>query len=210
MANLQRLEFITRHFKDLQTIRCAPLPIAMLLAPAVPDPGGWHMSRSTAWVVLMTILLTVIGFYWWATVAIRPYGSVRLSGKEGLRMRMHPIILGLFMVMFLAQTWFYFFRPRTHYWDVYTLFTVLIIMLQPIFDSTNPASRRIAWAIGLVVLFSVGPLLYGVNRDLAFSPLAGGVWLSLSMFDFLLLRRTFAEISASPSSGATEAVANFG
>lgn len=208
MPNLQRLEFITRHFKDLQTIRFAPLPVAMLLAPALPDTS--HMSRGTSWAVLITILSTIGGFYWWSTVAIRRYGSVGLSREEGMRMRWHPIIFALFMVMFLAQTWFYFFGPRTHYWDVYTLFTVLIIMLQPILDSTNPAGRRIAWAIGLVVVFSAGPLLYGLNRDVAFSPLAGGVWLSLSIFDYLLLRRTFAEISASPSSGATEAVAHFG
>jgi hypothetical protein len=175
----------------------------MLLAPALPDK--LHMSRGTAWAVLVAILLTAGGFYWWSTAAIRRYGSVRLSREERLRMRMHPIIFALFMVMFLGATWFYFFGPRKHYWDVYTLFTVLIIMLQPILDSTNPASRRIAWAIGLVALFSAGPLLYGVNRDMAFSPLTGGVWLSLSIFDFLLLRRTFAEISASPSSGATEA-----
>jgi hypothetical protein len=208
MPNPQRLEFITRHFKDLQTIRFAPLPIAMLLAPALPDTS--HMSRGTAWAVLMAILLTVCGFYLWSTVAIRRYGSVRLSHEEGLRMRLHPIIFALFMVMFLAQTWSYLFGPRTHYWDVYILLTVLIIMLQPILDSSNPASRRIAWAIGLVVLSSAGPLLYGVNREVAFSPLAGGVWLSLSIFDFLLLRRTFAEISASPSSGATEAVVHYG
>lgn len=208
MHHLQRLEFITRHFKDLQSIRFAPLPIAMLLAPALPDTS--HMSRGTAWAVLMAILLTFSGFYWWSTIAIRRYGSVRLSREEGLRMRFHPIIFALFIVMFLAQTWFYFFGPRKHYWDVYTLGTVLIIMLIPIFDSTNPAVRRIVWAIGLVVLFGAGPLLYGVERDMAFSPLAGGVWLSLSIFDFLLLRRTFAEISEFPSSGATDVVAHYG
>lgn len=205
---MQRLEFITRHFKDLQSIRFAPLPIAMLLAPALPDTP--HLSRSTAWAVLMAILLTAGGFYWWSTIAIRRYGSVRLSREKGLRMRLHPIISALFMLMFLAQTWFYFFGPRKHYWDVYTLGTVLIIMLIPILDSTNPASRRIAWAIGAVVLFGAGPLLYGIDRDMAFSPLAGGVWLSLSIFDLLLLRRTFAEISASPSSGATDVVAHYG
>jgi hypothetical protein len=208
MPNPQRLEFITRHFKDLQTIRFAPLPIWMLLAPALPDTS--HMSRGAAWIVLMAILLPVGGFYWWSTVAIRSYGSVRLSREERLRMRLHPIIFAVFAVMFLTQTWFYFFGPRTHYWDVYTLFIVLMIMLQPILDSTNPASRRIAWAIGLVFLFSAGSLLYGVNRDMAFSPVAGGVWLSLSIFDFLLLRRTFAEISASPSSGTTEAAEHYG
>jgi hypothetical protein len=208
MSHLQRLEFITRHFIDLQTIRFAPLPLAMLLAPALPDT--LHMSRGAAWAVLMAILFTFGGFYWWTTVAIRRYGSVRLSREERLRMRLHPTIFALLMVMSLAQTWFYFFGSRKHYWDVYSLFTVFIIMLQPILDSTNPGSRRIVWAIGLVVLFSAGPLLYGVNRDMAFSPLTGGVWLSLSIFDFLLLRQTFAELSASPSSGATKPAAHFG
>lgn len=204
----QRLEFITRHFKDLQTIRFAPLPIAMLLAPVLPETS--RMSKGTAWAVLLAIFLTVGGFYWWTTAAIRRYGSIRLSRDERLRMRLHPIILVLFLFMSAGQTWFYFFGPRAHYWAVYTLFTVLIIMLQPILDSTNPASRRIAWGIGVAVLFTAGPLLYGFNRDMAFSPLAGGVWLSLSIFDFLLLRRTFAEISAEPSQGATKATSQYG
>jgi hypothetical protein len=68
-------------------------------------------------------------------------------------------------------------------------------MLTTILDSTNLASRRIAWAIGLVVLFAVGPFLLDVEGGAALLSLAGAVWLSLSVFDFLLLRRTFAEIS---------------
>jgi hypothetical protein len=102
MPYRQRLEFITRHFKDLQTIRFAPLPIAMLLASIVP--GIPHMSKVTAWAVLMAIFLTVGGFYWWSTAAIRRYGSVRLSRDERLRMRLHPIIWALFVLMAAAQT----------------------------------------------------------------------------------------------------------
>jgi hypothetical protein len=79
-----------------------------------------------------------------------------------------------------------------------------------ILDSTNLASRRIAWAIGLVVLFTAGPFLLGVEGGAAIILLAGAVWLSLSIFDFLLLRRSFAEISASPPTAAMEAVLHRG
>ena len=65
-------------------------------------------------------------------------------------------------------------------------------------------------SILLVVLFGAGPFLVDVDGGKAVITLVGAVWLSLSIFDFLLLRRTFAEISASPSSGATEAAAHYG
>jgi hypothetical protein len=114
------------------------------------------------------------------------------------------------MIMVAVQSWFYFFDRRNYHWEVYGVGILLTTMLQPILDSTNPASRRVVWAIGLVVLFGAGPLLIGVDDGAAIFFLAAVVWLSISIFDFLLLRRTFDEISASPSSGATDVVANFG
>jgi hypothetical protein len=81
-------------------------------------------------------------------------------------------------------------------------------MLQTILDSTNPASRRIAWAIGLVVLFTAGPLLLSVNGGTV--ALAGAVWLSLSIFDFLLLRRAFAVLPASPRTATTQPLVHGG
>jgi hypothetical protein len=58
-----------------------------------------------------------------------------------------------------------------------------------------------AWAIGLVILYTAGTFLVGIDGKGAIFALAGAVWLSLSVFDFLLSRRTFAEISA-PSTAA--------
>jgi hypothetical protein len=52
--------------------------------------------------------------------------------------------------------------------------------------------------------------LNDVDGGAAIFLLGGAVWLSLGIFDFLLLHRTFADISAAPSSGATEAVAHYG
>ena len=210
MPNPQRLEFVARHFGDLQTIRFAPVQAAMLLGPFA---AHWmpHVSRSVAWGMLSGFLLLVAGFYWWSTVAIRRrYGSIKLSTDEKLRMRFHPIIFALSMILAAALTYFYFFAPHTHFFDVYISGGILIVMLMTILDSTNLAGRRIAWAIGLVVLFSAGPFLLGVEGGAAIFPLAGTVWLSLSLFDFLLLRRTFAEISASPPTAGTEAVLRHG
>ena len=208
MSNPQRIEFVTRHFGDLQTLRFAPVPAAMILALAAHRMP--HVSPSVARGLLVGFLLCVAGFYWWSTIAIRRrYGSVKVSREEALRMGHSPIIFALSMIMFAALTWFYF-ADRTHFWDVYIPFTILIAMLRTILDSTNLASRRIAWAIGLVVLFTAGPFLVGVDGGAAIFALAGAAWLSLSVFDFLLLRRTLAEISSSPSTAATEAVIHHG
>ena len=204
MPNPQRLEFVARHFGDLQTIRVAPVPAAMLLGPFA---AHWmpHVSPGVAWGILLSFLSCVVGFYRWSTLAIRRrYGSVSLSTEEKLRMRRHPIIFVLYMIFVAALTYFYFFAPHTHFWDVYLPGSIFIIMLMTILDSTNLASRRIAWAIGLVVLFGAGLFLPGAGGGDV--ELAGAVWLSLSIFDFLLLRRTFAEISTALPAAGAEAV----
>src|SRR5580658_3123499 len=117
MPNPQRLEFVTRHFGDLQTIRFAPVPAAMLLGPFA---AHWmpHVSPGVAWVILLSFLSCVVGFYWWSTLATRRrYGSVRVSRDEALRMRLHPIIFALSMILTATLTYFYFFAPHTHFWE---------------------------------------------------------------------------------------------
>lgn len=205
MPDPQRVEFITRYFKDLQTIRFAPLATALVLAPLIARMP--HASVSAAWALLLGFLFGMVGFYWWSTVAIqRRYGSVRLSRSEAQRKGGHPAILALRLLPLAAVI----FAPRTSFWDWFIACTILISLLTTILDSTNLAIRRIVWTIGLVVLFAAGPVLIDVDRGAAIASLGGVVWLSISVFDFVLLRRTFAEISASPSSGATGAVAQYG
>jgi hypothetical protein len=208
MPSPQRLEFATRHFGDLQTIRFAPVPAAMVLALAAHRMP--HLSPSAAWGMLLVFLLLVGGFYWWSTAAIRRrYGSVKISRKEAQRMQSHPIIRALYAILFVGLLWSRFFA-HSHFGDLYISSFTFIFMMTKILGSTNRASRRIAWAIGLVVLFTAGPFLVGLEGGAAIFSFAGTVWLSLSVFDFLLLRRTFAEISASPSGGATGALVHFG
>src|SRR5579872_6433167 len=195
MLNTQRLEFVTRHFRDLQTIRFAPIPATMILtlvAHRMPP-----VSASVARGMLVVFALSVAGFYWWSTVAIRRrYGSVQVSREQARRMQRHPLVTALYMIQAAALVWFGFFARHTYFSDVYISSTILIVMLITILDSTNLASRRIAWAIGLVILFTAGPFLLDVDGGAAIFALAGTVWLALSIFDFLLLRRTFGEISS--------------
>jgi hypothetical protein len=204
MPSSQRLEFVTRHFGDLQTIRFAPVSVAMILAmPAFKMP---HLSPNVGLGMLLFFLLLVIGFYRWSTAAIRRrYGSVKVSRKEARRILGHPIITALYVIVLLG----YFFAHK-YVGDLYFASVVLIFMLTKILDSTNLAGRRIAWAIGLIVLFTAVPLLKGLEGGAAIFSLAGTVWLSLSVFDFLLLRRIFAELSPSQSDGATGALVRFG
>ena len=202
MPNPSRLEFLTRHFSDLQTIRFAPVPAAMMLAIAAHRMP--HLGRGAAWAMLIGFLVLIAGVYRWSTLAIRRrYGSVRQSGSEAMRMRRHPILAGLNIVA-ATMLIFNFFAPHSYYWALYSALIVLIVMLQTILDFTNLASRRFAWTIGLVVLFTGGPFLVGI--DGAAISLTGAVWLSLSVFDFLLLRRIFAETVAAPPVADTEAV----
>ncbi len=196
MTTPQRLEFVARHFNDLQTIRLAPIPFAMLLAPA------WHLlphlSRGGAWAGLLLFLVTVGGFYWWSTIAIRRrYGTVKQSTKEASRMRGHPVIilLSLAVVVVLVSSQ----AHHTPWADNYITLMVLSTMLITILDRTNLASRRMVWALGLVILFGAGPFLLDVDGGAAIFSLAGAVWLSLSTFDFLLLRRILAKSSAPPA-----------
>jgi hypothetical protein len=216
MPDPKRAEFITRHFKDLQTIRFAPVPALMLLAPFFVELDTSHASKATAWGFLLGLvgfLLFVVGFFRWSTVAIkRRYGTVKESRVEAQRMMSHPAIFVLFMISAAVASWFYFFGPRRRTTDVYCAFALFSTMLRTILDSTNPARRRLVWTIGLVALFGAGPFLIvnEVDGGAAILFLAGVVWLSISVFDFLLLRRTFEEISSSPSSRTTEAVAHFG
>jgi hypothetical protein len=202
MPDPKRLEFVARHFGDLRTIRFAPVPAALLVGPIA---SRWmpHVGRGIAWGMLLSFLSCVVGFYWWSTVSIRRrYGSVKASRDEALRMRFHPIIFVLSLILAAALSYFYFFSPHTHFSEVNLLGSTFIIMLIPVLDSTNLISRRIAWAIGLVALSGAGPFLVDVDGGAADIMLAGAVWLSLSIFDFLLLRRTFAEISASSPTAA--------
>lgn len=205
MVDPQRLEFATRHFRDLQTIRFAPVPISMMLTLAIYRMP--QLNRSAAWALLLGFLLSTAGFYWWSTVAIRRrYGSVKASRERTQRRLHHPIIAASRIVLGGALIWFGFFARETHYSDVYISGTIFIFMLMTVLDSTNLASRRVAWGIGLVALFTAGPFLLGAARGAAIFALAGAVWLSLSVFDFLLLRRIFSEISASPPTQATYSV----
>src|SRR5579862_179665 len=128
MSNPQRLEFVTRHFVDLQTIRFAPVPATMVLALAAHRMP--HVSPRVARGMLLVFLLCVAGFYWWSTVAIRRrYGSVKVSREQAQRMQRHPIVAALYMIQVAALVWFGFFAPHTYIADVYVASTILIILL---------------------------------------------------------------------------------
>jgi hypothetical protein len=195
MTQEQRLGFAARHFRDLQTIRFAPVAVAMILAPPLPRLLPDHPSRGAAWTLFVLFPSTIAGFYWWSATAIRGrYGTVKGMKGEAQRMRSHPLIILLSIGLIL-----YLIAPHKPLpWpDVYIVFSVLVSMLTVILDPTNLASRRIAWAIGLVVLFGAGPFLIGVDEGAAEVSLAGAVWLALSIFDFVLLRRVMAPPSPS-------------
>jgi len=183
MPDPQRLEFVTRHFRDLQRIRLLPIQLVMTLALVEHRPA---VSVPVAWTMLCGFLLLVVGFFWWSTVAIRRrYGAVKLSRAEELRMRSHPVIVALYVILAALMLWY---RHVLHssFSNLYMATTVLIFMLSTILDPTNIRGRRIAYAIGTVVLFAMVPLTIDVR---------GGAMALTIIVDFLLLRRAFTGVS---------------
>jgi hypothetical protein len=205
MTDPERLAFATRHFRDLQTIRFAPVPLAMILTLAMPAPT--RLSPITLRISLAVFLLIAVAFFWWSTVAIRRrYGSVKVSREERRRMNLHPAIVALTLTASTLLPVRRHFFPREH-WSEYSLdLCVVLLLLMKILDSTNLPHRRIAWAVGLVTLLALVPLLENVGSPAALFALAGAVWLALSTYDFLLLRR----ILAPPSQSAMDAVLRHG
>ena len=198
MSNRQHLEFVARHFSDLQTIRFAPVPVAMILV-VVTQPLS-PASRIASWSILFSFLLAAAGFYWWSTAAIRRrYGSVQTIREESWRMQRHPAIVVLRVALALAAVWCWV-SPRASWTDIWIAFIVLQFMLMKILDSTNLASRRIIWGLGLVTLFGAVPFLAGIDSGAPVFLLAGGIWLTLSAFDFMLLRRILGH-NSSPAAG---------
>lgn len=104
-------------------------------------------------------------------------------------MERHPMIVALRIGWGVAALLYLLF-PLTSWADFYLGFTVLLTLLRTILDSTNPASRRIAWGIGLVILFGAAPILFRFDDGAVLGVLAGAIWLALSTFDFMLLRRS--------------------
>ena len=99
----------------------------------------------------------------------------------------------------VAAVWC-FSTHRTSLWgDLYVGCGVLVTMLTRILDATNPASRRIIWGLGLVTLFSAGPFWVHIDQAAPLAVLAGGIWLAISIFDFMLLRRILDRGSAPPA-----------
>jgi hypothetical protein len=201
MSDPQRLEFVTRHFGDLQTIRFAPLPLTMILmAAAQPMPRFWRIA---SWSILLSFLLTTGGFYWWSKAAIRQrYGSVQAIPGESRRMQQHPVIVALRIALGLAAVWCWL--SRTSWSDIYLAFTVLLFMLTKILDSTNLVSRRIAWGLGLMILCGAVPFMVRGGRDAALFALGGGIWLALSVFDFMLIRQILGSTSSPPAAITAE------
>ncbi|HWE53123.1 MAG TPA: hypothetical protein VG273_25250 [Bryobacteraceae bacterium] len=192
MLDSQRLEFVTRHFWDLRRIRWVPVQLALILAVAGRRMS--HLSVGVARALLGAFLLLTIGFYWWATVAIRRrYGAVQPAPGEGNRMMKHPVIAAAWIVYLASLTLRPLFKHSDTLSSVAMLAVVLVAFLSTILDRTNIPRRRIADAIGMIVLFGAGTVISNIFDGAAVISLAGLVWFSLSLYDFQLLRRTFGE-----------------
>src|SRR5581483_1708391 len=117
LADPRQLAFLARHFRDLQTIRFAPIPLTMILIAIMH--GGQNPGHREAWTGLILFLVIAISFYAWSTNAIkRKYGTVRATREETARMRSHPVILLLQLAFAAVLTWSYFFQ-RGEFSDVY-------------------------------------------------------------------------------------------
>jgi hypothetical protein len=190
----ERLSFVTRHFYNLQSIRFAPLEVGLILLAVTPSPPP--LTPRAFLVSLCLFLLCAAAFYWWSTVALKHrYGFLKPSPADVVRMNRHPLMVALNILWGTGLLWFSFFRPTrgSGLSDYLVATAVLSVMLKPILDKTNLPDRRFAYVLGLASVGTAFVLAESFDSGRLFVAIAGLVALSLSTFDYRLLRQTFAE-----------------
>jgi hypothetical protein len=190
----ERLSFVTRHFYNLQSIRFAPLEVGLILLAITPSPPP--LTPRSLRISLCLFLLGAAAFCWWSTVTLRRrYGFIKPSAADVVRINRHPLMVALNILWVAGLLWFSFFRHTrgSGLSDFLVATGILSVMVTPVLDKTNLPDRRIAYAIGLACVGTAFVFAEFFDIGRPFFAIAGLVALSLSTFDYWLLRQTFAE-----------------
>ena len=195
---LARLAFLARHLDDLQTIRLAGIPIALMELPLLDRlPHGTQ--------ALLMAVTTAISIAWYFLVRqwfCGRYGRSWVAADVPENSWTSSTIIGV-VIFFLLMGWLDQLMgspAKNHSFNIAGLSGVSIWLGRVVKDRTNlPLRRTVYKTSGLASFVCFVPiLLTGFTahaRMVQIDSLAlyGSILLSLALFDAWLLRRTFAQ-----------------
>ncbi len=189
-----RLAFLTGHLYQLQTLRWVGLHLTLILSPAfffLRPWQGWLLAGLLA-------TFTALWFLVFSRSVRRRFGRTELSSAQRLRLRFPSRLLAVVPLAFLLGHVYCRYILHIHGDDFTLTWWLALWMLAPVADSTNPSTRRCAYAIAFAILvlvymqFAFWTPMEDWRGALAFSSL-GLVLLVIAIFDFTLLCRTVRE-----------------
>lgn len=190
-SDVGRLTFLATHLYQLQTLRWLGLHLALVASPLFFFYRPWQNC------VLASLLAAfTMGWFFCFTRAVRQrFGTTKLSRVQRVRLRYPSRLLAIVPLVFLLGHAYCRYVLGTHNDDFLITWWLVLWLLAPVFDRTNPIARRSAYGLALTALVSIyARFAFGTPLDdwrgsLAFSSL-GAVLLALAIFDYKLLCRT--------------------
>ena len=198
---LARLAFLARHLDDLQTIRLAGIPIALMELPLLDALS----HRSQAVLMAVTTALSVVWYYVIRQRLRSRYGRSWVANNVPENSWTPSIIVG-FTVFFLLMEWLdqLIGSPlKNHGVNVAGLIGISSWLGMVVKDRTNLPLRRavykfsaIASLVCFVPIILMGFTSHARRVETDGVALYGSILFSLALFDAWLLRDTFAQAKA--------------
>jgi hypothetical protein len=199
--HLARLTFLARHLDDLQTIRFAGIPVALMELPLL-DRASHHAQIIT---LAVTIALSVAWYYfsrhWFQGHYGRSWNDASMMEYSGGWTPRTVVAFTAFGVLFC---WFELlaFNPAKHHLvNMWWIMGMAVWSGRIVRDRTNLSIRRTVYKFSaLAYIFCVLPILltafaaYAHTVQLYSLSLFGTVLFAVALFDATLLHRTFAQI----------------
>jgi hypothetical protein len=198
---LARLAFLARHLDDLQTIRLAGIPIALIELPLLDRlPHG-----PQAVIMAVTIVLSVAWYYLVRRWFCSRYGRSWVATDMPENSWTPATIVG-FVIFFLLMEWFdqLIGSPvKNHSLNVAGLIGISSWLGKVVRDRTNlPLRRSVYKSSGIASLVCFGPIIltgftaHARRVQIDCLALYGSILFSLALFDAWLLHHTFAQTKA--------------
>ena len=198
---LARLAFLARHLDDLQTIRLAGIPIALMELPLLD-----RLSHGPQAVIMaVTIGLSVAWYYLVGQWFRSRYGRSWVATNVPENSWTPSVIVG-FAIFFLLMEWLHQLMggpAKHHSANVAGLIGLSSWHGGVVRDRTNlPLRRTVYKSLGFASLVCFVPILltgftaHAREAQIDGVALYGSILFSLALFDAWLLRHTFAQTKA--------------
>jgi hypothetical protein len=147
MKELDRLEYITRHYYDLQMVRFAPVWCFLLGGVALKRLFVRYYCPSVLTVVAGVLVFLLVQTAWYLLANRyyqRRFGKVETSKAIAMPMKPNSIYLAVLLTIVTWSVLDRFFLPHNHAWFPFMLASLLA---GPSFATNQPTWRR--WTYGV-------------------------------------------------------------